>query len=178
MTSVWFCEIHVKEWAQVKDLFIYAHWILWSHIRGEHSDLMSRALSTSWGAPLSGDCYEELTKVAKTMCERAKAYLHLRGGGVSSVRCPAELQLLIKAVTHTADLSTGSVVSLGTSRLPQYWWPGSKRKLWTPGSDSSSPLDQQEHRLLWRRPGSHHSFWIWNRCFLCQPANSVPPLRG
>lgn len=81
---------------------------------------MSRALIR---ALLRGDYSEELTKVVKTLWERAKAYLLLRGNGVSSIRCPAALQLKIKAATYTVDLyfSTGSVCLPAYPRLPQYW---------------------------------------------------------
>lgn len=41
----------------------------------------------------NGGFYEELTKVGEMQWERAKAYLHLRGGSVSLLRCPAGLQL-------------------------------------------------------------------------------------
>ncbi len=86
-------------------------------MKSQHSEFMSRALITSWGAPLLGDYHKELTKVVKTLREGATTYLYLRGNCVSSFRRHAGLQLQIKAVAYSAELhfSTGSVVSLCTS---------------------------------------------------------------
>lgn len=56
------------------------------------------------GAVMHRDYSTELTKVVRTLWERAKAYLLLRGNGVSSIRCPAAPQLQIKAGTYPADL--------------------------------------------------------------------------
>lgn len=69
--------------------------------------------------------------------ERAKPHFHLRGGSLSSFRCPAGLY--IKTYRRCLLQLCCLFVSF---RLPQYWWPGSKRELRAPGSDSSSPLDQ------------------------------------
>lgn len=98
--------------------------------------------------------------------------------GGRSISCPTVLQLKIKAVKCTVELdfSTAPVVSLHL-RLSQYRGPGSQRKLRAPGSNSSPPLDQQEHRLLRGWPRSHHSFWIRNWCLVCQPAHALPSLR-
>lgn len=58
---------------------------------GENSG--SESLITPQAVPLLGDYYEELTKVVKTLWERAKEYLHLEGSGVGSLSGPAGLQL-------------------------------------------------------------------------------------
>lgn len=95
-----------------------------------------------------------------------------------SIRSPTVLQLKIKALICTVELdfSNAPVVSLHL-RLSQYRGPGSQRKLRAPGSNSSSPLDQQEHRLLRGGSRSHHSFWIRNRRLMRQPTHAVPSLR-
>lgn len=79
---------------------------------------MSRALIRQL---LHGGNSKELTKVVKTLSERAKAYLLLRGNDVSSFRCPAALQLKIKAMTCTVDLYFSTGLFSVYLRVPQYW---------------------------------------------------------
>lgn len=63
-----------------------------SHARGEFR-FDEQSADHFLRAPLLGDYYEELTKVVETLWDRVKAYLHLRRSSVSSLRCPAGLQL-------------------------------------------------------------------------------------